>query len=306
MIKRLKYNEIDFEKYTNCLENSEQRKYSASKVFLDITSGKQWELLVYKDYEAVMPIPFVKKYGVKIVHNPILCQQLGIFSAKDDIAVNEIFLDFLRENYLIRVYKFNDYNQFTSAIQTRKNFLIFPDPYEKVYARYSPKRKRKLRQEQEVVNHSEIKTISFHEAKKFIENHIKGVNKKNDTCRFIKIFQEFDDIKHLKFSAFYYKNMIINLIVTYSDQKTVALLGTFNDKDYVKLSGAPVLIDNEIKANIETRIFDFEGGEIPNIEEFFRGFRPELKPYGILESSASVLIQNFILFLLKGRVSMLI
>jgi hypothetical protein len=92
MIKRLKYNEIDFEKYTQCLENSEQRKYSASKVFLDVTSKNRWELLVYNDYEAVMPIPYVKKYGIKIVHNPMLCQQLGIFSIKDSVSVNESFV----------------------------------------------------------------------------------------------------------------------------------------------------------------------------------------------------------------------
>ena len=57
MIKRLQYHEIDFEKYTQCLENSQQRKYSATKDFLDITSNKQWELLVYNNYEAVMPVP---------------------------------------------------------------------------------------------------------------------------------------------------------------------------------------------------------------------------------------------------------
>ncbi|MBU3049861.1 hypothetical protein KNV96_17100, partial [Chryseobacterium indologenes] len=85
MIKRLKYHEIDFVKYSQCLENSEQRKYTATKDFLDITSKKQWEVLVYNDYEAVMPVPFIRKYGVKIVHNPKLCQQLGVFSKKDDV-----------------------------------------------------------------------------------------------------------------------------------------------------------------------------------------------------------------------------
>jgi len=79
MIRRVKYNEIDFEKFTTCLENSEQRKYSATKKFLDITSDQQWELLVFDDYQAVMPIPFITKFGVKLVVNPRLCQQLGIF-----------------------------------------------------------------------------------------------------------------------------------------------------------------------------------------------------------------------------------
>ena len=56
MIKRLKYNEIDFAKYSKCIENACQRKYSATKDFLDITAGKNWELLVYNNYEAVMPV----------------------------------------------------------------------------------------------------------------------------------------------------------------------------------------------------------------------------------------------------------
>ena len=97
MIRRLKYHEIDFEKYTECLEGSEQRKYSATKDFLDITSGKQWELLVYNDYEAIMPIPFVKKFAHKLVVNPKLCQQLGVFSKEDRLEINDLFFSFFEK-----------------------------------------------------------------------------------------------------------------------------------------------------------------------------------------------------------------
>ncbi|MEY8759996.1 hypothetical protein [Chryseobacterium tongliaoense] len=305
MIRRLQYNEIDFKKYTECLEKSEQRKYSASRSFLDVTSNKHWELLVYNDYEAVMPVPYVKKYGFKIVHSPMLCQQLGIFSEKDDPGINEIFLEFLQKNYLIRVYKFNDANQFQSSLPQRKNFLIFLGSYEKVSARYSPKRKRKLRLNQDVIKNSEIKSISFSEAKGFIEANILGADKDDDIEGFIHIFEKFYELKSLEFLAFYYQNTLINLIVTYNDSRTVALLGTFNDKEYVKISGASALIDRSIKENIETKIFDFEGGELPNIEEFFRGFRPELKPYAVLENSMKILIQNFVRFIIKGKIQSL-
>lgn len=301
MIKRVRYNEIDFKKYAKCLENSEQRKYSASKTFLDVTSKNKWELLVYNDYEAVMPIPYVKKYGIKIVLNPMLCQQLGIFSRKDDASVNEYFLDFLKRNYLIRTYKFNDCNQFNSQIELRKNFLILSDSYEKVYGKYSPKRKRKLRLDEDVLNDYEIKLISFNEAKCFIESNMLGLHKANDLTGFLRIFEMFYNLKNLQFSAFYYNNKIINVIATYMDNYTVALLGTFNDKDYVKIAGASVLIDKVIKENIETKVFDFEGGELPNIEEFFRGFRPEFRPYAILESSEKGLAKNLLLFVVKGK-----
>ncbi|WP_276967392.1 hypothetical protein [Chryseobacterium sp.] len=301
MIRRLKYHEIDFVKYAQCLENSEQRKYSAAKHFLDTTSTMPWEILVYKDYEAVMPVPFVRKYGMKIVHNPKLCQQLGVFSAKDNVDLNEAFLEYLEKNYMIRAYSFNDVNQLRTKIRIKKNFLLYPEAYEKVYLRYSPKRKRKLRLDEVVLKESEIKTISYEKAKAFIESNTIGINKDHDLFEFMRIFENFYKLSYLKFTAFYYKHKIVNVIATYSDGNMVALLGNFNDKDYVKLSGASVLIDHVIKENIETHIFDFEGGDLPNIEEFFRGFRPELRPYGIIENSKKNLFKKLGYLMLRGK-----
>ncbi|KFF74699.1 hypothetical protein HX13_11680 [Chryseobacterium sp. P1-3] len=301
MIRRLKYHEIDFLKYSQCLENAEQKKYSATKDFLDITAKKQWEILVYKDYEAVMPVPFVRKFGIKIVHNPKLCQQLGVFSAQDDMELNEAFLHYLETHYLIRAYPFNDVNKLRTKMRLKKNFLIYPEVYEKVYAKYSPKRKRKLRLDDEVVKNSEIKQLTYDEAKNFIESNMIGLSKESDLPGFMDIFKACYQLNYLKFTAFFYHHQIINMIATYSDCGMVALLGTFNDKDYVKLSGASVLIDHIIKEIIETHIFDFEGGDIPNIEEFFRGFRPELKPYGIIENSKKNLFKKLGILLLKGR-----
>lgn len=301
MIRRLKYHEIDFVKYAQCLENSEQRKYSATKDFLDTTSTMPWEILVYKDYEAVMPVPFVRKYGMKIVHNPKLCQQLGVFSGKDNVDLNEAFLEYLEKNYMIRAYPFNDANQLRTKIRIKKNFLLYPDAYEKVYSRYSPKRKRKLRLDEAVLKESEIKTIPYEKAKAFIESNTIGLNKGHDLFEFMRIFESFYKSGYLKFTAFYYQHKIINVIATYSDTNMTALLGNFNDKDYVKLSGASVLIDHVIKENIETHIFDFEGGELPNIEEFFRGFRPELRPYGIIENSKKNLFKKLGYLILRGK-----
>ncbi|MBO6200890.1 MAG: hypothetical protein J6N74_04640, partial [Chryseobacterium sp.] len=66
MIERIKYQDIDFEKYNNCVESSVQKNLYCEKETLDFLS-KNWELLVYGDYEAVMPIPFVKKTFFKVV-----------------------------------------------------------------------------------------------------------------------------------------------------------------------------------------------------------------------------------------------
>ncbi|MGE6395383.1 hypothetical protein [Chryseobacterium scophthalmum] len=294
MIKRLKYHEIDFEKYAQCLENSAQRKYSATKQFLDISSDKKWELLVYKDYEAIMPVPYVFKSKIKIVHNPMLCQQLGIFSKEDNVEINEQFLSFLEKNYLIRIYTFNEFNHFKTHLNSKKNFLILPDNYETVYSKYSPKRKRKLRLDEEVVKNSEIKKISFSQAESFIKENFLGANKEEDVDSFISIFKNMFEANCLNFSAFYLNQRIINITVTYFDDFTVALLGTFNDKESVKVAGSSVLIDKCIEENISTKIFDFEGSELPNVEEFFRGFRPELRPYHLIEYSKKDIVKKLL------------
>jgi len=102
------------------------------------------------------------------------------------------------------------------------------------------------------------------------------------------------EVNCLNFSAFYLNQRIINIIVTYFDDFTVALLGTFNDKESVKVSGSSVLINNCIKENIQTKIFDFEGSELPNVEEFFRGFRPELRPYHLITYSKKNIIKKLL------------
>lgn len=292
MIKRIKYKDIDFEKYDACLKNSVQKKFYAERIFLDIASKKNWEALIYKDYEAVMPIPLINKYGVKIVHNPKLCQQLGVFSSSDSVAVNDLFYDFLIRNYIIRYYTFNDGNELSAPLKKRNNFLIFPDQYENVRQRYSPKRKRKLRLDQEVVDNSEVvKNPDILIVKDFIRSTGLGADAK-DLEKFIELLTDFFHNDKLDFYGFFHHNKLINMIAVYKEDYSLALLGTYNDRDFVKLSGSSFLIDKVISENIETKIFDFEGSEIPAVEEFFRGFRPELRPYPCIQVDNKDLIIN--------------
>ncbi|UOU97672.1 hypothetical protein MUU74_14350 [Chryseobacterium daecheongense] len=294
MIRRLKYHEIDFKKYSECLENSKQRKYSASKDFLDITAGKQWEILMYNNYEAVMPVPFIKKGGLKIVVNPKLCQQLGIFSKTDNIQVNDLFLDFFERKYNIWYYAFNDSNTFSTSLKQRKNFLIFPESYETVRQRYSPKRKRKLRLDEEVIAKSEVREVHLEEIWDFISESMIGTKNQEDKKSFLQLFLDFEKAGYLKTTAFFYNNAVINAVAVFYDEKTVVLLGTFNNKDFVKLSGSSVIIDDVISKNIENKVFDFEGSEVPAIEEFFRGFRPELVMYPVIAHSKQHVIKRIL------------
>ena len=112
MIKRLKYEEVDWQKYQNCLERSEQYIFFAEKKYLDLLLHQNWEILVDNDYEAVMPIPLAKKWSFNFVVMPLQTQQLGIFSEKDTPELNESFLAFFQQNYKMCYYAFNAKNEF--------------------------------------------------------------------------------------------------------------------------------------------------------------------------------------------------
>ena len=292
MIRKIKYESIDFEKYNHCIAQSCQRKFYAERSFLDISTGKNWEILVYGDYEAVMPIPLIRKLGVKVVINPKLCQQLGIFSKQDSKVLNDNFLDFFRKYYKIWYYAFNDVNEFSKPLKQRNNFLIFPEPYDLVRQRYSPKRKRKLRLDQEVIDNSEmIKNPDLPAVQAFIRKTGLGAGDR-DLEDFIRLLSDFNTAGFLDFYGFYYHHQLINLVAVYHNDYTLALLGTYNDREYVKLSGSSYLIDKVIADNIADKIFDFEGSEVPAVEEFFRGFRPALKPYSCIQYSKKELLQQ--------------
>ena len=293
MIRRLSYEEADFEKYSECLEKSAQKKYSATKVFLDAAAGTSWDIIVAGDYEAVMPVPFVIKFGLKFVIHPKLCQQLGVFSQCDDPAQNELFKDFLVENYRVKYYAFNDKNIFKSPMAERKNFVILPDSYENVFKKYSPKRKRKLRLNPGVAEFARIQEISLEEGLPFIAENFKGAPKKSDIAEFIKTFKMLNSTGNLIVFGFFFKEQLTNITVLYRDLGSVALLGTFNDPAYIKNNGASVLVDYGIKSFVDSHIFDFEGGNIPEVEEFFRGFRPIMKPYPYVQRSNSELLKQF-------------
>lgn len=149
MIRRLKYHEIDFEKYDECVLNSEQSRIYAESWYLDAVTNKKWECLVYGDYEAVMPISYSKKIGIKIIVQPLICQQLGIFS-KDTIGkyIYKKFIAKLNLN-IIHGYNFNENNTenltFKDSEFSQNHILSLNKPYQEIFENFKKDRVKDIR-----------------------------------------------------------------------------------------------------------------------------------------------------------------
>lgn len=292
MIERIKYQDIDFKKYNNCIENSVQKNFYCEKETLDFLC-KNWELLVYGDYEAVMPIPFVKKTFFKVVLMPLFCQQLGVFG-KSNQLINEKFLKFLKTNYNIINYSFNFHNDFETEIVTKKNFYLQVQEYAFLRRKkYFKGRKSTVKTAQylefrEVFTHGHILD--------FIMNNFKGLDKETDMEFFIKYLFFLEKSHKLKMFGSYYEGNLTNVAVLIDNKNYFSLLGLLNNEKLKNHNGASFLIDRILHLNIENKAFNFMGGSIRGIEVFFKSFGSDLQEYHVIQNSKKDLIKNWLKF----------
>lgn len=110
MIKKIKRSALDLDKYSACLQRAINYRVYAEYWYLDTLTDSQWDCLVLNDYEAIMPLPYQKKLGIKFISQPTYCQQLGVFYANS--FPQEIVQLFYQEinHQLVRYYTFNEEN----------------------------------------------------------------------------------------------------------------------------------------------------------------------------------------------------
>ena len=289
MIKRLTYAEIDFEKYQNCLENSAQRNFYASRFILDHLC-ETWDLLIFDHYEFVMPVPIRKKYGLNFVIMPLFCQQLGVSGPHDDREVEEQFLLFLLRNYKIVYYSFHFSNNFISDLPKKKNYFIGKTEFSSLRKQYFKGRKSTVKTAQ----YLQSKELTLGENLHFITQNFKGLEKKSDLDKFIKYVSFLQSKNMLKLFGAFKDEQLISLAIMISTDDRLFLLGLVNDENFRSDNGASFLIDRILRENISLKSFDFMGSSIRGIEVFFKSFGSELQEYCIIENSGKDLIKNII------------
>lgn len=77
----LRRKELDTGKWNSCLDQASNGLLYAYTYYLD-EMAENWDALVWDDYEAIMPLPWKMKWGLKYLYWVPFVQQLGIFSRR--------------------------------------------------------------------------------------------------------------------------------------------------------------------------------------------------------------------------------
>jgi hypothetical protein len=289
MISYILHNEINREKWDRCIENSCFETIYPYSWYLDLVSP-EWEGLVLGDYEAVFPVTWKKKYGIRYVVQPVLSQQLGVFSSvRPSRVVIDSFLKKIPDKYKHIDICLNSSNEISNRefkILRRKNYELWcGDKSFNPEQKYTENAKRNIRK----AGQNDLQVMQTG-----IEDYV-NLRQKSDSTAFSpehykllnRLFSGIIEKGRGEIAGAFCKNILCAAIFWAFSKTRVIYLNAVSNEEGKNKRAMFLLVDNYIKKyQGKETIIDFEGSMIPGIARFFEGFGAEETNYSrIIKSS---------------------
>ena len=283
-IKYIHREHLDEEKYNQCIDTSLQSKIYAFSWYLDIVCNT-WDVLVLNDYEAVMPIPWRKKYGIKYVYPPFWVLQLGVFS-NEVIDENEFLTPLFNTFKFIELRmnthnNFELYSEFLQLKQCQK--LVFNTTYSSTLSHYRKDRKKDL---QKAAVADLIEKWNDHPSNliQLFKNNIgkRTPNiKETDYENLEKLIAICIEKKIGEILSVYDKeNKLVASVFLLKHKNSITKLISSTDLNYRKNGANTFLIDRVIfKYHKDFSVFNFGGSSIKSVASFSKSFGAETEKY---------------------------
>ena len=280
-LKHLRNNEIDFNRWDTCISQSINHLTYAFSWYLDVVSP-DWEALVSKDYEYVMPLPVKSRYGFPYLVQPVLTQQLGIFSK---FEITEIIVEeFMKEiPYFSYELNFNESNFHTNSLIYPNFILDLSRTYKDIYSVYSKNSQRNIEKAkklnlkiQQNITGETFLSFYFSVYKHYLSPQqpvLKSLIEKGIIKKSLTIFGVYSN-----------ENILLAVLCLLHSNNRLTYLLPASNTEGKNSSAMFYLIDHLIFEYAEKNyILDFEGSTIEGIARLYRGFGAKFHPYYILK-----------------------
>lgn len=268
MIKFLKRTEVDEENWDALVAKHPSGLPYAYSWYLDAVT-ENWDALVLNDYEAVMPLPIAKKFGIPYVYQPDFCQQLGIFSLEKNASLTKEFYRALSRKFLRYHVSQNAFCETVEGFSKRVNFeLNLNGSLHEIRSGYNENTKRNIAK----ANKAQLRfSANEIDVETFLNIAWLPANGAKKRARLALALQEqgllqlwavYDNDNELQAADLCVKtaNRIIHLIPVTSE------IGRKNGAMHF-------LLHNIIVAHQQQNfVLDFEGSSVPSIAQFYRSF----------------------------------
>ena len=279
----LKYNDIDFLKWDQCIGNAPNSRVYATSGYLDRTA-ELWDALVWNNYEYVMPLPVKKKWGIRYIYQPYFCQQLGIFPPPP-VEIQLRFADELANRFKYLQYQLNSrmnpdaFKRF--ELKQRVNYIL---PLHEPYAAIASQYKRNARYHISNGYKKGIRIVNTLDSGKYVELKKQQVERDVSSESFKMLG------KLISWGQTTGNGLILAAISPTNDVCGAAFflryatrliyLNSFSTPEGRRLKAMYVILDEIIRKNEKSGLLlDFEGSSVEGIAAFFRSFNPAEEAY---------------------------
>ena len=286
-IRYLTNSRIDKKKWDRCVETAGNGLIYGYSFYLDLMA-KNWDGIVAGDYEAVMPLPWNSKYGIRYIYQPFLTAQLGVFG-NDISGLTTALIMAIPSSFRLIEMPLNPYNSTAipkEAYYTRSNYILrLHDAYEKLEKGYNDNTRRNIKKAYQV-GCLATKKITADEVIGLAVAQMYYYDKQSDEN--VKRFKKLYDVLEGKNMAVTYGiqlngEFISSAVFFYSHQRAYYILVGNHPKGR-SVGASHALIDSFIKEHAgQEIILDFEGSDIGSLASFYSGFGALRESYPALK-----------------------
>lgn len=272
-MRHLRHEEIDKNKWDEAISNSLTPFPYALSWFLDIASPR-WEALVWGKYDAVMPLPVKKRWGIPYLIQPPGCQQLGIFSHKNPMLYLSEALRFIEKRFPY-IHLYFNYSNISTEFKKRTNLILPLDrDYEEITINYHTNLRRNLKKAQstqlKIIEENNWKTLidtfkNSHLGKKLNKYWLEKIESlgnealKRKTARVYSVYSETNEFLTGAMFLFFHHRIIFWFSANTPYGKEV--------------SAMHMLLNFIIKSfSAQQLVLDFEGSENSTLARFYHQF----------------------------------
>jgi hypothetical protein len=128
---------IDFAKWDKCIDNALNGNIFGYSWYLS-SACTRWDAIIADDYQAVLPLPLVDKWGFKFISQPVLVSQLSVYFQKTLSETElETFIKYIPDEFKRIQYYFGKYSNYHSGNIYRTYEIDLISKYEKISSNYS-------------------------------------------------------------------------------------------------------------------------------------------------------------------------
>jgi lipid II:glycine glycyltransferase (peptidoglycan interpeptide bridge formation enzyme) len=245
-----------------------------------------WDGLVMNDYEAVMPLTWNSKFGIRYLYQPFLAAQLGLFGKKITDEQVSSFIHAIPASFRYIDISLNSKNLAgtpSKSTTRRTNYILDLDkPYDTIAQHYRENIRRNIKKATQLGCTVE-KDFALEKVIELAVRQMKsqGNEEKENIERFSKLYQ----LLHAKKMALTYgifssqNELLASCIFFFSHNRAYYIL-VGNHPDSKTAGASHALIDAFIKDHAGKKLangqvgmlLDFEGSDIPSLALFYSSF----------------------------------